>query len=267
MRVNIVRLSSVTLIPFAAVLTSAAALALPADNESGEESSYSWGLGVAGIATQKAYTGIHRDDMLIPVVYFENRWIQLIGPALDFKLPEISWSQSNVLSFGARVEYDGSGYRQGEAAILNGMAERKNGILAGVAARWEGSLLSVSVAAMFDATSVSKGRRFSLGLERTFFVGEHVAITPSATAIQLDNKYANYYFGVLPAEARGGRAAYAPGRTMNTSLGIRTDYMRGDHHALFLQAEYTALGSGIRSSPLTDRGGESMLIVGYMFRF
>lgn len=41
----------------------------------------------------------------------------------------------------------------------------------------------------------------------------------------------------------------------------------GDHHALILQAEYTALGNEIKNSPLTDRSGESMMILGYMFRF
>jgi outer membrane protein len=54
---------------------------------------------------------------------------------------------------------------------------------------------------------------------------------------------------------------------LNTSLGVRTDYMWGEHHALFLQAEYTALGSEIKDSPLTDRSGESRLFLGYMYRF
>jgi outer membrane protein len=252
---------------FAAVVTNAPAQALPPDGESGEDKSYSWGLGVAGMAMQKAYTDIDQDYEPIPVIYFENRWVQLIGATLEFKLPGISWSEGNGLSFGARMEYDGSGYKQSEAPILNGMSERKSGILAGAAARWDSSLLSVSAEAMFDATSDSDGRRFSLGLERTFFVGEHVMITPSVTAIHLDKKYANYYFGVLPGEARAGREAYAPGSTLNTSLGVRADYMWGDHHALFLQAEYTALGNEIKNGPLTDRAGESMLIVGYVFRF
>lgn len=266
MRINIVHSSCATLILFTAVVANAVAQALPPDGESSEEKSYSWGLGVAGMAAQKAYTDIDRDYMPIPVIYFENRWVQLIGPMLEFKLPGISWS-GNELSFGARVEYDFSGYKQSEAPILNGMAERKSGILAGAAAQWDNPLLSVSAEAMFDATSNSRGRRFTLGLERTFFVGEHVMITPSVTAIQLDKRYANYYFGVLPGEARAGRDAYLPGSTLNTSLGVQMDYMWGGHHALFLQAEYTALGNEIRNGPLTDRAGESMFILGYMFRF
>jgi MipA family protein len=267
LRFNIIRSSCVTLILLTAVVTNADSQALPTDDEVGDEESYSWGLGVAGMAMQKPYTDIDRDYMLVPVIYFENRWVQLIGPMLEFKLPEKSWTEENALSFGARVEYDGSGYKQSEAQILNGMAERKSGILAGAAAKWESPLLSVYAEVMFDATSYSEGRRFSFGLERTFIVGEHVMITPSVTAIQLDKKYANYYFGVLPGEARAGRGAYMPGSTMNASLAVQTDYMWGDHHVLLLQVDYTALGSEIRNGPLTDRSGESMLFLGYMFRF
>jgi outer membrane protein len=267
MRVSIIRSSCVTLILLSAVATNAVSQVLPTDDEVGEEKSYSWGLGVAGIAMQKPYANIDREYMPVPVFYFENRWVQLIGSTLEFKLPGMSWSKEYALSFGARVEYDGSGYKQSEAQILHGMAERKSGFLVGAVAKWESPLLSVSAEAMFDATSYSKGRRLSIGLERTFFVGEHVMITPSMTAIQLDKKYANYYFGVLPGEARAGRAPYAPDSILNTSIGVQTDYMWGDHHALIMQAEYTALGNEIKNGPLTDRSGESMLLIGYMFRF
>jgi MipA family protein len=267
MRINVIPSSCVFLILLAVVVTNAAAQALPQDDDSGEENSMSWGLGVAGMVMQKPYTGIDLEYEPIPVIYFETRWVQLIGPTLEFKLPGISWSQEHALSFGVRVEYDGSGYKQGEAPILNGMAERKSGFLAGAAAKWDSSLLSVFAEAMFDATGHSKGRRISLGVERMFFVGEHVMITPSVAAIQLDKQYANYYFGVLPGEARAGREAYAPGSSWNTSFSLRTDYMWGDHHALILQGEYTALGNEIKNGPLTDRAGESMLILGYMFRF
>jgi outer membrane protein len=267
MRLNSVHTSCLALTLLAAAATDAAAQAPPRDGEGGEEKSYSWGLGIAGIAMQKPYIDIDRDYLPIPVIYFENRWVQLMGPTLEFKLPGFSWSENNALSFGARVEFDGSGYKPSDAAILNGMAKRKDGILAGAASKWDNPLFSLSAEYMFDAASASEGTRASLGIERTFFVGEHVMITPSVTAIQLDRKYANYYFGVLPGEARTGRAAYEPGSALNTSFGLRTDYMWGEHHALFLQAEYTALGKEIKRSPLTDRSGESMLFLGYLYRF
>lgn len=267
MRFNTARAARVALILLVAAGASAAAQALTPDGDTGEEDSHSWGLGVAGTAMQKPYADVGRDYMPIPVIYFENRWIQLIGTTLEFKLQSSSWGEEHVLSFGARVEYDGSGYKQSESPHLNGMGERKSGILAGGAVKWDSRLLSVSAEAMFDATSHSKGRRFSIGLERTFLVGERVMITPGVTVIQMDRRYANYYFGVLPGEARADREVYLPGSTWSASLGVQTEYLWGDHHALILQAEYTALGNEIKGSPLTDRAGESMLLMGYMYRF
>lgn len=261
------RISCVCLVLLAATVTNAAAEAFAPDGGSGEGESCSLGLGVAGMTTRKPYIDIDRDYLPVPVIYFENRWLQLMGSTLEFKLPGISWSEAHAVSTGVRVEFDGSGYKQGDAPILNGLSERKSGILVGAAVRWDGPLLGIFAEAMVDASGNSKGRRLSVGLDRSFIVGEHVIITPSVKTTQMDRKYANYYYGVLPGEARAGRKAYAPGRTLNTSLGMQADYMWGDHHALFLQAEYTALGNEIRNSPLTGRSGESMLFLGYMFRF
>src|SRR5687768_15921840 len=54
-----------------------------------ESKSYSWGLGLAGISQQLAYTDIDRDTTAVPLIYFENRWVQLFGPFLDIKAPGI----------------------------------------------------------------------------------------------------------------------------------------------------------------------------------
>lgn len=266
-RPGILRISCLCLVLLAATVTHAAAEAFAPDGGSGERESYSLGLGVAGMTSQKPYIDIDRDYMPVPVIYFENRWLQLMGATLEFKLPGISWSEAHALLIGARVEFDGSGYKQGDAPILNDMSDRKSGILAGAAVRWDGPLLGVFAEAMFDASGNSKGARLSVGFERSFVVVGKVMFTPSVKIMQLDRKYANYYYGVLPGEVRAGREAYASGSTLNTSLGLQADYMWGDHHALMLQAEYTALGNAIRNSPLTGRSAESMLFLGYMFRF
>ncbi|MET0281400.1 MAG: MipA/OmpV family protein [Steroidobacteraceae bacterium] len=258
---------SLTLLATAA--TEAVAQAPSPDGPGGPEDdkSYSWGLGLAGMAQQKAYTDIDVEYQPIPIIYFENRWVQLLGPSLEFKIPGFTFSEDNELSFGARIEFDGGGYKGSDAPILSGMAKRKDSFLAGGAAKWETPWFSLSADAMFDANSASEGSLFSLGIERTFFYGQHLMITPSVEATKLDKKYTDYYYGVRPEEARAGRAAYRPGSTVNTSVGLRVDYMFDEHHALLLQTEYTALGSKIKDSPITDRSGESMVMLGYLYRF
>jgi outer membrane protein len=120
---------------------------------------------------------------------------------------------------------------------------------------------------MFDISGNSKGKRISIGLERQFPIGERFMLTPSATAIWLDDKYTNYYYGVRDTESRPGRPTYAPGSTVNGEFSLRADYFLDQRQAVFAQLGYTAFGSGIKDSPLTGRSGETMLFVGYLYRF
>jgi MipA family protein len=260
------RLMHLALTLIAASAAGAAEQDGPPDGE--ESKSYSWGLGLGAISQQQAYVGIDRENIAIPVIYFENRWVQLFGPWLDIKAPELEWSQDQKLSSGVRTQLFGfNGYEAGDAAILNGMEERKSGIFAGPFVKWSNPLVDVSLEWMLNASGNSKGQRMTLGLERQFHVGEHLMFTPSATATWMDEKYVDYYYGVRNSEARLGRPAYVAGGTMNADFSLRTDYMFDQHHAVFGMFQYTALGSEIKDSPLTGRSGETMVLMGYMYRF
>jgi outer membrane protein len=147
------------------------------------------------------------------------------------------------------------------------MATRKSGIFSGPSVRWSNPFVDVFGEGMFDVSGDSKGKRISVGLERQFPIGERFMITPSLTTIWLDEKYTNYYYGVRSTEARSGRPAYSAGSTMNTELSLRADYFLDQHQAVFAQLGYTALGSEIKDSPLTDSSNETMLFVGYLYRF
>jgi outer membrane protein len=233
-----------------------------------QSKSYSWGLGLAGITQQLSYTGIDRDNIAVPLIYFENRWLQLFGPFLDIKAPGIKWSEEQELSFTGRIQLFGTnGYEADDAPILNGMAERKSGLFAGPTAKWSNPFANVSLEWMLDASGESKGQTIKLGLEHSFQSGGHFMFTPSVAAIWLDKKYADYYYGVRSAEARAGRPAYVADSTMNVELALRTDYMIDPKQAVFLSLGYTALGSEIKDSPLTDRSGETQVFMGYLYRF
>ena len=230
--------------------------------------SYSWGLGFGGITQQQAYTGIDRNNIAIPLIYFENRWVQLMGPFLDIKLPGVEWSEDEKLSFTLKTQLFGfDGYEPKDAPILNGMEKRKSGLFSGPSFKWENPVANVFGEYLFDVSGNSKGQRISLGLEHTFNVGEHLMFTPSVTGIWLDKKYADYYYGVRTAEARVGRPAYRVDSTLNTEISLRTDYFLDPHQAVFMSLGYTALGSDIKDSPLTDRSNETMAFLGYLYRF
>lgn len=194
----------------------------PAGADPGEQESisYSWGFGVAGLSQQQSYAGVDRNNFAIPLIYFENRWVELMGPWLDIKLPSLEWGEDQELKFAVRTQLFGfDGYEPKDAPILNGMEERKAGIFAGPSFKWSNPIADVFGEAMFDASGNSKGQRFSLGVERQFHIGERFMITPGVTATWADEKYADYYYGVRSAEARADRAAYSIGDSVvNTEL-------------------------------------------------
>lgn len=101
----------------------------------------SWGLGLGVMSQQKPYAGIDRDNTPVPLLLVENRYIRVFGPEVEFKLPKLDISTSQQLNFGIVAQYDGSGYEQGDAAILNGMSERKGA--SGRGQRWSGAAISL----------------------------------------------------------------------------------------------------------------------------
>lgn len=229
--------------------------------------SYSWGLGLAAMSKQQAYAGIDRDNKVVPLIYFENDWVQLMGPRLEIKLPGVEWGDDQALAFGVGIEFDGSGYKPGDARTLNGMRERKNGFLSGAYMKWSNPLVDVSAEWMIDASNKSEGQRVSVGFERSFNIGERIRLTPGIGFVWLDGSYADYYYGVRNTEARADRPAYEVDSTINAKISVRTDYMVDEHQSAFLSLEHMALGSEIKDSPLTDRSGESMVFLGYLYRF
>lgn len=233
-----------------------------------DDKPYSWGLGIGGISKQQAYTGIDRDNMGIPLIYFENRWVQLFGPWLDIKLPSLEFKNDQELSFGIRTQFFGTdGYEADDAPILAGMEERKESLLVGAYAKWSNPFADFSAEYLQDVSGESEGSRIKVGVEKSWQVGQHWRFTPSATATYYDDKYIDYYYGVRANEARVGRPVYVGDATMNFDVGLRTDYMFDQHQAVFVMLEYTALGSEIDDSPLTDRSNETMVLLGYLYRF
>lgn len=269
MSLALLRITGLVLPLLAATATGAFAQNGPPGGDPGEGSkSYSWGLGLAGFTQQQPYTDMDRENHAIPLIFFENRWVQLMGPFLELKLPAFQWGEEQELSLGLGAQLIGfNGYKPDDAPILNGMAKRKSGFFAGPTLKWSNPLVNVSAQWMLDTAGDSEGQRFSLGLERSFHFGEHFMLTPSATATLLDDKYVDYYYGVRTSEARPDRPAYLAESTVNTEISLRADYFLDERQAFFAAVQYTALGNEIKDSPLVDRSAEQSLLVGYLFRF
>ena len=226
-----------------------------------------WGLGVVAVSTQKAYTGISRDNMALPGVSFENRWVRVLGPRVEFKLPSLDISASQKIDFRLLVRYEQSGYKSDDAPILNGMEDRKDGFWAGGKATWRNEVVDVSAEVLGDVSSHSKGTRATLELEKSFRLGQNVMLVPRVSASWLDKKYVDYYYGVRDTEVRADRRAYVGDSAVNAELGARALYRFNASHSVFLDVGVTSLAKEIKNSPLVDRSTENRVSLGYLYRF
>lgn len=244
---------------------------LPAQAQTGAAApTSSWALGIGAVAFDKAYAGIDREYLPLPFVQYENRWLSIAGPQVGFKLLSLDPAPAHTLNLDLVVRYDGSGYDDDDiddTPILAGMRERKSGVWAGARIEWKSRWADLSAEALGDASGNSKGKRFNLGVERTWHIGERVTITPRLTASWQDDKYVDYYYGVRADEARAGRAAYRGESGVNAEAGLRAMYMFDRRHSILVDLEVSRLADEIRDSPLVDRSTENRVLVGYLYRF
>lgn len=226
-----------------------------------------WGLGLAVITSDKPYTGIDRDNMVLPMLSYENRYIRLSGPELAFKLPGYQFSDSNSLNFSVITKYDFTGYEQDDALILNGMEDRDGGFWAGGKAEWQNGVADISAEVLTEVAGDSEGRVVNFGIERTWHFAEQYMFTPRIVVSLLDKKYVDYYYGVSVAEITDQRAYYKGEAGVNVEMGARLGYMFNQKHFIFLDASVTSLASEIKDSPLVDRSTENRVFLGYMYSF
>ncbi|CAN7695713.1 MipA/OmpV family protein [Acidovorax sp. LjRoot66] len=255
------RLPHSLLRPLAALATTLPLLA-PASIQAQEAgAASSWGLGLAVAADRKPYRDF--DDKLqpLPLLTYENRWIQIAGPGVDLKLPSLG-----PVGLRLRSRFGFDGYEAEDSTWLAGMRERKSSLWLGAAATWDTGLVQLSAELLADASGHSKGRQFTLKAERRFQLGAW-DVTPRVQVQQQDRKYVDYYYGVEGTEARLGRPAYEGSSAVNLQAGVRVGYTLAPRQWVFVDLSSTRLGSAIRNSPLVDKSSQPAVVAGYLYRF
>jgi len=220
-----------------------------------------WGLGLVTLYDRKPYRSFDNKAKALPFIFYDSRWVSLIGPTLDLKL-----LPTDSLSFSARLHYAGDGYEPGDSPYLAGMAERKASFWAGGAISWKTDLATLSAELLGDASRKSKGKRASLGIEREFKAGDF-DFTPRVALHRFDGKYVNYYYGVSADESTSTRRYYGGKSTTNIEAGVRIGYSLAPRHNLSLDLSTIRLGSSIKESPLVERSRQDGVRFGYLYLF
>jgi outer membrane protein len=220
-----------------------------------------WGIGIGASFERKPYRAFDDKAQVLPLIFFVNRYVSVLGPGVDVHLPS-----AGPVSLRLRARYAGDGYEADDSPYLFGMDERKASFWLGGAAVWRSDVGALTAELLTDASGHSNGNRFKLQLERRFTTGAF-GLTPRVAAQRLDKKYVDYYYGVRASEARPDRARYTGQSAVNMELGLRVDYAVAPKQDLFVDFSATRLGSGIKDSPLVDRSSSSTVRVGYLYRF
>lgn len=255
------RLLRTTATLMSAVSISGYALAQDASKSAGTQ----WGLGLAAGVFQQPYAGADNKNRALPLLYVENSWLRIAGPAADIKLGTLQGGYG-ALSFTGRLKYDGTGFEAKDSPQLAGMDKRKASFWAGGSVSWNTAIARTSLELLADASGNSKGQQVQLQVDRRFSVGA-LSITPRAQAQWLDKKTVDYYYGVKAHEATASRAQYTGKAAMTYSLGARVDYQIQSRHSVFLDMSATSLPDEIKNSPIVDRSSVSRASIGYMYRF
>jgi len=251
---------------FSILYSSAFALALAtttvhADEQPHEDRGPKWGLGLGVSSETSPYRGVDTETKVLPMLSFENRYVRVLGPSLDLKLPSVG-----PVSLALRARYSDQGYKASDAAELQGMDERKGGLWLGARADWRLPWAQLSAEWQGDANGRSDGQQIKFEASRRFQVGT-VGLKPHLALVWQDSAYVDYYHGVRAAESRAGRATYVGSAAVNTELGLQLNLPLAPGHSVFMDLSHTFLGSAIKDSPLVERSGVSAVRAAYVYRF
>ncbi|MGH8778040.1 MipA/OmpV family protein [Paraburkholderia sp.] len=218
-----------------------------------------WGLGVGAGVESAPYKGYGAKFSPLPLIYFDDKWVHVLGTTLDLKVG--TWSNVSVALRGKFAI--GDGYKGSDAPILNGMQNRNGAFWYGPTVAWRTAFGTLS--ADFLAGG-NKGLTAHIDFGKSFDYGDF-SFEPHAGVEWQSRKYVDYYYGVRPSEVRSGRPEYNGTSTYNMSVGTRVDYRITAHQSMILDVGVSHLGSGITDSPLVGKRFVPEARIGYLYRF
>ncbi|MDW5441393.1 MipA/OmpV family protein [Polaromonas sp. SM01] len=220
------------------------------------------GLGLVVRAEQSPYVGGGTRYDLLPLYLYEGDRLFLHASRVGVKLFK---DETHRVDLFLDQRFEGLTKDQMPTSLA-GMAERGAGLDAGVSYRYRQPWGTVQAEFLHDAGGFSKGNEARLSYAYDWRSGR-LALRPSLTVSARDAKLNNYYYGVRPGEATSARPAYEPGSGINTSVGLYATYEVSERWRLLGGVSWTALDSKIKTSPIVQRGTQTVLFLGAAYDF
>lgn len=212
-----------------------------------------YAFGVAMSVSANPFVGAETSTIFYPYLTalqhpaFNKNWFTLRDGDIG-----IRYVTDNEWEFGlnARVQTLGLGGTDNEEVI--GLLERQWTIESGPMIGWRRLPVHLTLKSYWDLLDRHDGytTEFAFSLPREYSWGY---IVPSVEFRYLSEDYADYYYGVQPAEANPSRPEYEPGSAVNPYLAIRAGYRFNERWMVTGKVGLEFLDSAITDSPIVDK--------------
>ena len=241
---------------YVGVVLTAAPIPLPAQDvfESVRRTDLNdYAFGVAVSVSGNPFVGAETSTIFYPYLTalqhpaFNKNWFTLRDGDVG-----VRYVTDNEWEFGinARVQTLGLGGTDNEEVI--GLLERQWTIESGPMIGWRRLPVHLTLKSYWDLLDRHDGytTEFAFSLPREFAWGY---VVPSLEFRYLSEDYADYYYGVQPAETNASRPEYEPGSAVNPYVGVRVGYRLGSHWMLTGKIGLELLDAAITDSPIVDK--------------
>ena len=206
------------------------------------------GLGVGMVFQGSPYVGSTKSvSQVIPGITYVGERLQWFGPALRYGI-----AGSGKLRLAVAAEYRIGSYEEDDAAILAGLGDRDDTLMAGLGLQYEiANGFELDLGYQHDVLDRIGGGQANVRLSRGIPV-RAVTLVPQLSMNWLSSDLSNYDFGVPESAATAGRPAYELGSTISYGIGLGAFLELSSHWQFVLDVGVDRLDSEVVASPLVE---------------
>jgi len=204
------------------------------------------GVGVGIIGRSSPYSNSNKGPVqVIPAITYIGERIQILGPNA-----QIGLMGSNDLRLAATLAYRLGSYEESDSPVLQGLDDRKQTMMGGLALEWElASGADISLAIEHDMLNRINASTAQIGIKRPFSLGS-LRLSP-ALAINWQNaNAANHDFGIPDDRATTVRPAYKLNDTISIESGLGAFLELNRNWKVILNLNVEFLDPKVRNSPI-----------------
>ena len=217
-------------------------------------------VGAAAYGTQNIIRSKSSEATLLPYLFADYGRFFARVDTFGFKALPVG---NGYLELVARASQDGW---RANTAPLAGLTDRKIAFPIGIGTFQQTPYGALMVNAFVDV-GPSRGSLIEATYAAEIKLGS-LSLYPQLGIESRSAKYANYFYGVTPAESlASGYAAYNAGASTIPVLGMAADYSLTENWVVNMQVRRKWLDSAVTNSPLVVRKTQDMGYIGLSYRF